>query len=163
MISKKVKVIGAMVTIIIHLALLISFVMPPPKRFPPPSGRLTKYKDVEIKFIPMKEAKSSIEEKPPNDLPSIRYKTDPIICSAKDKEYLGIGVMWRPDTGLVIHVPEDYPAYKAGIRIGDQVKDPFANDITNGYLDMDVMREYTLLHFHVKVEKICFQDVDTDK
>ena len=88
------------------------------------------------------------------------YERDEIICSGKDNTYVGVGLIIQPGADTVIAVPAQYPAYQAGMRVGDFIIDPFSANIVNGYLDFDVRRDTEILKFHIKVENICYKTLD---
>jgi hypothetical protein len=117
---------------------------------------------VEITILPLKSKLAIVANDVPeisnNEMPSPKYKTDERICTNKDKNYFGVGFIWNPGTGRIIYAPEDYPAYKAGMRPGDFVMNPDA-DFSDGYIDLFVVRERgQQYHFHIKGDNICFQD-----
>ncbi len=78
------------------------------------------------------------------------------ICEGKDKNYVGIGMIAQPGSNRVIVVPEQYPAYKAGIRRGDVILDLYGPEIVNGYLTFTVNRGNDITRIKIHVEKICY-------
>jgi hypothetical protein len=42
--------------------------------------------------------------------------------------------MIQPGSDTVISAPEQYPAYIAGMRVGDFIIDPFFSNIEDGYI-----------------------------
>lgn len=106
-----------------------------------------------MKLIPL-----SPKEAPPpviNDQPGINGAPDPRICSSKDQEYRGIGIIHSFVTQIVESAPAEYPAYKAGIRVGDQIMEIYRLPGTQ-YMMVYVNRDRKSLKFKVKMEKICF-------
>lgn len=88
------------------------------------------------------------------------YKRDEVICSGKDNTYIGVGIMIQPGSDTVTSAPEQYPAYIAGMRVGDFIIDPFFSNIVDGYIDFDVRRGTDILKFHIKVDNICYKTLD---
>lgn len=82
--------------------------------------------------------------------------TNEQICSGKDKNYIGVGMIIQPGTNRVTNVPEQYPAYKAGIRNGDIIVDPYGPTIMNGYVSFDIRRGDQILNIKIHAEKICY-------
>lgn len=77
----------------------------------------------------------------------------------KDNEtYDGIGVTYGIGTGQIATAPPYYPAYKAGVRVGDVViNSEFITE--NGYTSFTVSRLGVSdhIHFKVKLDKICYE------
>jgi len=149
------RTIGISGTLIIHLSLLLQFIVIPVLKKPPPPPPPGNQQEVEVTLLPPVEHKSIIL--PPIDAPAeIIAQVDPDICKNQSDSYMGVGFKYSPFTALIIHVPEYYPAYRAGIRLGDMILDP-DTPIVNGYLDIEIMRGYQQMHFRIKAEKICFK------
>ena len=81
-------------------------------------------------------------------------KTYQTTCD-NNKKYIGIGLLYNFGSQLIYEVPKTYPAYKAGIRVGDYLVNPF-EEIKNGYITINIIRGYEKLHFYIKAEKICY-------
>ena len=84
-----------------------------------------------------------------------RYPVDTRVCSNRDKNYLGIGMLYNVGSNLVTYVPTFYPAYMAGIRIGDFLLNP-EEPIRDGHIDLRFIRGYTEHRLRIKAELICF-------
>jgi predicted metalloprotease with PDZ domain len=136
----------------LFIFLLFPVVTPPPPPPPPPPDEP---KPVTVRLIP-KEQPSKDPEILKGNKDSLSYPTDPHICSSKDKSYRGVGIIYSYGSNMIVHAPEYYPAYKAGLRLGDFI----VNETTevNGYIDFDVRRGYTKLFFHIKLDNICYND-----
>ena len=86
-------------------------------------------------------------------------EVDAEICNGKSDTYVGAGIIIQPGSDLVTSAPPQYPAYKAGIRVGDKLIDPFGSDVMpDGYIDFTVLRNNELIKFHIKAEKICYKN-----
>ena len=79
------------------------------------------------------------------------------ICKDKDNNYIGVGMILQPGSGRVLVVPEQFPAYKAGIRIGDIIADPYGPSIVNGYIKFSVETDKKTRVVKIKAEKICYK------
>jgi hypothetical protein len=152
---KRSRFAGISGTLIIHLALLLPFIIIPILHPPVSNVPKSTEKVLEVTLLPPKE--SLAEKLPISDIPNQNIsQTDPVICKNQDKNYFGVGFIYSPFTSLVTYAPEFYPAYKAGIRIGDMVLDP-DTPIVNGFLDIEIIRGYQQMHFRIKAENICFK------
>jgi hypothetical protein len=156
---KSTKIIVFLLIVLVHVAIIfdwhLSHKIPPPPLGSDPAL-------VEITLLPLKpklaDVANDVLEISKNEIPSPKYKTDARICTNKDKHYFGVGFIWNPGSNRVTHAPEDYPAYKAGMRVGDFVVNP-DNDFNDGYIDLYIVRERgQQLHFHIKGDNICYQD-----
>jgi len=151
--SKWGRFIGISGTLIIHLSLLLQFIVIPSTK-KPLSGGATGGKEIVVTLLPPTQHKSIIL--PPDESPiKVLSHIDPDICANKDNSYMGVGFRYSPFTNLVIDVPEYYPAYKAGIRVGDLLLDP-DSPIVDGYLNIEIIRGYQQIHFRIKAEQICY-------
>ena len=150
-------------SIIIHLIIITFFhlIILPEKNsiLPIETKILNEEKRINITLLP-KEDQSIINEISTKDdsliLKSI-LKTDERICSGKDNSYIGVGFLWTPVDNIIVHAPEYYPAYRAGIREGDIVLNP-EDPIINGYIRLNIIRSGERLEFNIKVDNICFQN-----
>lgn len=156
--SKRTKIAGLTLSVILHLFLLLSFLPPKyPKVSPIPGESGKVLSSVEVKLIPMKEPTITSETKI-SDGDKVSYPTvDKTICNGKDKQYKGVGIIHDIETNVIFHAPEYYPGYIAGLRIGDYILNPDVAEI-NGYKDFEIMRLGTHLRFHIKTTNICFQE-----
>jgi hypothetical protein len=82
------------------------------------------------------------------------------VCTGKDENYKGIGIIVNPalDSGLIIEAPPFYPAYKAGMRVGDRIYDPYKAPDAGGVYHYLIQRpDFSRVVIHVRKEKICFR------
>lgn len=75
-----------------------------------------------------------------------------------NREYLGIGITFMPGTHVVVTAPPGYPAYEAGIRIGDYLMDPWTRENEHGVVTMIAIRGYEKHVFHIKMDRICYSE-----
>lgn len=81
-----------------------------------------------------------------------------VFCSDKDKRYKGIGITYYVKQRVVLSAPQSYPAYKAGVRVGDGVIDPGYVPNKDGTVDVIVTRDEKELHFVIMPGEICYKD-----
>ncbi len=155
---KKSKVIGAAGTIFLHLLLVFAFLYNPPK-YPDiqPVPEMKEPHRIEVRLIPIIEPTSNIETKIADEGKKVSYPTDDKICGGKDKFYKGIGIIYNPGTHVITHAPEYYPGYKAGLRVGDFIRDPEAKEV-DGFVEFEIFRDRGSLYFRIKADNICFQE-----
>jgi len=72
------------------------------------------------------------------------------------KTYVGIGLQFNLDQ-IVIIAPESYPAYKAGIRVGDEVLNPDFEPDVDGYDIVDFTRRGKHHRLRIKTQWICLR------
>ena len=77
-------------------------------------------------------------------------------CPRGKVSYTGVGMLYDANTGTVDAAPENMPAYIAGIRINDIFLNPFDSPDADGYIDIKIERYNTVLTFHVKTTRICY-------
>ena len=156
------KILCILASAVIHSIILGALVYVPEKVIrlqPPPPEK----ESVVITFIPpvaestIAEVEETIAEEGSSwDTPPAKYPDKKPSCTGKDKSYEGVGFMFSPGTNTVLLVPRYYPAYKAGLRVGDMITNYIV--IINGYIDLDLIRGYTKLHLHIKTDKICYDE-----
>lgn len=151
------RLVGIIATLLIHLLVVLLFLLHPRVYPAPPkkdSGNIGKMQQaVSVKLIPLDQLHSdrtSNNQQGPTDVRSDH------ICMGKDDTYVGIGVTYSTATYLIISAPESYPAYKAGIRVGDMFIDPDIKPAADGYATINIMRDKVQLKFRVKFSSICF-------
>lgn len=153
---KLIKIIGIILTIILHLIVILLLIWPKSlEKVDEPPNSESIPKPFMVKLLPPTPPSITTEVLKGNT-DSILYPTDEKICEGKDRKYTGIGIIWMPGSGMVVHAPEFYPAYKAGVRMGDLIVGPIEE--LDGYVDFTVMRSNNRLNFHVKLESICFDE-----
>jgi hypothetical protein len=75
------------------------------------------------------------------------------VCTLETSSYIGIGIVYSYITQEIIQVPAEYPAYKAGIRIGDI----YTNSSDNGDIrNIEILRDGQSLKFQIKTKPICY-------
>jgi C-terminal processing protease CtpA/Prc len=72
------------------------------------------------------------------------------------KTYVGIGLQFNLDQAVTV-APESYPAYKAGIRVGDQVLNPDFEPDADGYDVVDFTRHGKHHRLRIKTQWICLR------
>lgn len=87
-----------------------------------------------------------------------KYVYDKKICELADNTYIGVGIIFAPFNDTISYAPEQYPAHKAGIRVGDTILNP-VEPIIDGYIKFEIMRGIERFVFNVKAEKICYQEI----
>ena len=149
------KIFGIFGCILFHLLIILPFVVTIVET-KEKVKKIQPHKEIEIdvKLIPTKPKINENQNKIDLAL-KLSYPADPEFCTEKDKTYLGIGLLKSFGSDLIIYIPKPFPAYKAGLRLGDFILNPDA-EIIDGYLDYDIMRYDKKMHFHIKVDNICF-------
>jgi hypothetical protein len=69
---------------------------------------------------------------------------------------MGIGLRYDLDD-VVSDAPQSYPAYKAGIRPGDAVLNPYFQPDADGYDTVDIARHGRRHHWRIKTQWICLR------
>ena len=72
------------------------------------------------------------------------------------KTYVGIGLQFNMDR-IVTVAPESYPAYKAGIRLGDEVLNRDFEPDGDGYDIVDFTRHGRRHRLRIKTQWICLR------
>lgn len=153
-----IKITGLVLSAILHL-IIFAYVL---LEQPAPTKPVSEINDIPVpgiiilKIIDMTPAPISTVEVPA-DTSRIKYQTDLVICSGKDKTYLGIGFVYQPGSNMVTRVPPGLPAYDAGVRVGDYVLDPDA-PIVDGHITIHIRRAFEFITFRIRAANICFQD-----
>jgi hypothetical protein len=120
--------------------------VPPPKPLPQASEETTT-----VKLMSVADSDKAIA------LGNQAGGIDPEICADRDQRYIGIGITFGFGTNLVLTAPPQYPAYRAGIRVGDMLEDPWAITNTPAWITVKVTRHDKKLSFRVKPSDICFR------
>lgn len=157
MYNRKVTILSVIGSLAIHAIFLIALsinLAPPPPPPPPKPPPPTQEKTMKVTLVPLMPAKAAGVPKPGD----AGYVRDEKICAGKDNTYLGVGIIIQPGSDRIISAPVQYPAYRAGLREGDLLIDPFVSEITaDGYLDFIASRNNIPIKFHIKTENICFK------
>jgi len=143
------KLSGVIGTLVVHASVLLLFISPSCTPKHPPSAAAEQR--VSVNLLPPPSPAAHLSAEGPN--PGGGTPSDP--CPA-EKQYEGIGILWMPGTRLIVKAPPGYPAYRAGIRVGDMLVNPDELYPRGNILEIDVFRHTTRLTFKVKLEKICF-------
>lgn len=80
-----------------------------------------------------------------------------MICEGKDASYEGVGMIIQPGSNRVISAPPQYPAYKAGIRKGDRIADPYGPAARHGVVAFVVEGAHGARTVRIRMAKICFR------
>lgn len=154
----KRKISGVIFTVALHSLLLLSFLTFGAK-YPESSSDSTAeiLELIEVQLIPITEPQPEVDAKMEKEGKSAVYPTDGRICNGKDKFYKGVGIIFNPGTNTIIHAPEYYPGYIAGLRVGDYIENTDLIEV-DGYIDFDISRYSERLSFHIKADNICFQE-----
>ncbi len=157
MYNRKGTILAIIGSLLIHITLLVALTIkapkPPPPPPPPPKQEIKEHR-MKVTLMPLIPAKAAGVPKPGD----AGYVRDEKICAGKDNKYLGVGIIIQPGSDRIISAPPQYPAYRAGLREGDLLIDPFVSEITaDGYLDFIASRNNIPIKFHIKTENICFK------
>ena len=144
-------VIALIGSLLIHAAFL--FVLFSGTGIKPPPKQEKKQDRLNVELITVMPEVANVGPKPGD----AGYKRDEVMCAGKDNTYVGVGIKIQPGSDTIVAAPEQYPAYRAGMRVGDFIIDPFGVDIVDGYMDFKIMRHTEVFQFHIKVENICYK------
>ena len=147
------RTVGIIGTLVIHLALPIYLLWPRHPPPPPPASEIEH--SVRVTLIPKISAAPAITE---GDGPGINGAPDPRICAGRHKTYTGIGIIHGIGTLRIDSAPATYPAYKAGLRVGDQIVELYHEIGGSPYMRVHVTRNGQHLKFRIKVEPICYEE-----
>ncbi len=164
-------IISIICSILIHIILILLLTIHPIKyRVTENNATLSATLLTPVPLIDKKEKEKKIIQSlksdnyyksPVNKLPITKEslnKRDEEMCKGKGNTYLGVGIVIQPGTDLITKAPPQYPAYKAGLREGDLLVNPFASSVTpDGYMEFTVNHNGTLTVFRIKAENICFK------
>jgi hypothetical protein len=147
------RTIGIVGTLLIHLSVLL-YLLWPSVHSPPPPPRSTpeEPKPVQVRLIPKRSLSKELK---PGQEPGINGAPDPRICENKDLSYEGIGIIHSYGTELVTSAPAEYPAYRAGVRVGDMIIDLHRIEGTR-FMFFRLNRHGVYFTFKVPIENICF-------
>lgn len=138
------------------LALLLKSPAEPPKTPPSPPMSAASAREsseaISVRLIPPAAPKSSSDE---TKLGAGSVKKT---CTDVMKSYRGIGVTLTAPPWLVMEAPPQYPAYRAGIRPGDELIELYPAVDDNGYARYTVIRKNIPKVYRIKLEKICFEE-----
>jgi hypothetical protein len=146
----KKKNIGLICSLLLHIGILFYIVFPEVP-MPPP---INKSKSLMVRLIPNEKIQKNLKTLKENTKPDFKsYPSDITICAGEDKNYKGIGITFAVQ--IIKYAPEYYPAYKAGIRVGDQIL--YLKEFDD-FIDIAIARGYNRLYFHIKKDNICYND-----
>lgn len=153
---KKINIFAIICSLLLHIVIVLL--------------ALTVIDDRVIKHVAARKTIDIVLLPPPNDIVLTNangtgqkaYPYSKIYCEHNNREYRGVGIIINFETSMILDAPVYYPAYKAGLRIGDFIIEspPVTND---GYADFEIIRGYDKLRFHIKVDNICFNDEQANK
>lgn len=153
---------GLTLSSLIHLALLIALVLPYIKSGdgtntePQPAGSTEKTGDI-IPKESEEEQKEIVVELV--DLPKKKAQPAKGHECKGDNWYGGIGVVHNGHK--ISEVAVGYPAYRAGVRVGDETISNI--DVIRGEpgtsMNLVVIRDGVMLYFEMVREKICLEDI----
>jgi hypothetical protein len=151
--SKLITTIALIGSLLIHAAFLFVLTSTAGLKPPPPPPKEKERDSLKVELISAAPPSVAKQLKPGDK----GYVRDEQMCEGKDNTYTGVGIMIQPGSDTVIKAPEQYPAYRAGMRVGDFIIDPFGVDIVDGYMTFKIMRHTEIMEFHIKVENICYK------
>lgn len=146
-------------SVLIHAVTL--YALAPSIKFTPPPPPAKQDNIMRVQILPPESlVKKTGVPKPGKSASAIDEK----ICAGKDSAYVGVGIIIQPGTDRITSAPVQYPAYRAGLREGDLLINPFSTNISaDGYLDLTVERNNVSTKYHIKAEKICYQRVEHEE
>ena len=78
-------------------------------------------------------------------------------CAA-DRQYDGIGIIFDPYDFKITEAPTSYPAYRAGIRVGDVIMRPYSTIAVQGVMDVDIEKPNgKVVKYRIKTTRICYR------
>lgn len=77
-------------------------------------------------------------------------------CSATEDFYYGVGILSITGTGIIVQAPPTYPAYRAGVRVGDQLVEFHNVPGSEGIVYLTIIRDGAVKKFRMQKENICF-------
>lgn len=149
-----IRFTAAGLSVLIHILLVIMlFVRPPVKAGYESETTPNRQRVVSVNIVPdvvgdRENMISLVSE-------GFKYARDERLCAGKDNTYMGIGIKFDSYMAYVIYAPEMYPAYKAGIRVGDRILNPDV-PIKDGYINFKIIRNDENMEFRIKIERICY-------
>lgn len=120
------RTIGFIATLLLHASLMVFWIHRAGSA--PEASASTKH-EVEVTLLPPQSTVTTMPGKDSKPLPIVEDGLSAltgvpgsavVACTATNKKYHGIGIVYNPFTGIVLQAPTAYPAYKAGIRVGDR-------------------------------------------
>lgn len=117
-----------------------------------------------MSFLPLVDEPTSSDEDVTGNIPKQQItitndvtQNEMHLCADNDKTYMGAGFTFTPFNGEIIDAPSYYPAYKAGIRIGDVLLNTDAKIDSKGFISFNILRDHFTHVYLVRADKICFQ------
>lgn len=149
----KAKLVGVAASLLIHgMVLFVSFAHPKGE-----NNKAEKKVDAQtfmhVKIIPKLDKQAESPAAHGNGKGAMVLGK---MCDANGSTYDGVGLYYQAATGLITQVPEEYPAYRNGVRLGDRVIGNEFTSTDDGYLIFSVERYGQYIYFRIKKEKICF-------
>jgi hypothetical protein len=79
------------------------------------------------------------------------------ICAGQNEQFRGIGIKVSFGSEIIIEAPEQYPAYKAGLRLNDVVLSMSDKDDTADFEQITVQRSGQVLNFKILKDTVCYK------
>lgn len=158
--SRRLLPVAILISIILHVLLVLCIALP--KKILVLNEQTSK--NTATKDVPIK-----IKLLPPKDLHQ-ENKTAQIqgngkgyrvinktICAGQNEKFRGIGIKVSFGSEIIIEAPEQYPAYKAGLRLNDRVISMSVKDDTVDFEQITVERSGQVLNFKILKDTVCYK------
>lgn len=150
------RIIGLTGTLTLHLAILVASFGGCQTQAPQRGSG----EDRNITFLELKkeEVRQVTQEVLQTEtLPTIDPIKPPEVmyCDGEAQTYEGVGVRYWARNGVVMEAPTGYPAYQAGIRVGDIILTPNPPNI-DGYMEFSIQQGRDVVKMKIKVTTVCF-------
>lgn len=154
--NRKLKVFGIVCTLVIHLAVLFFAIFSFEEEKKERPKEPPKETSLSVRLLKPEQK----QKEPPKK--SEGFVPDKTVCESKHPSYEGIGIVHQLGTSMIIMAPEQYPAYQAGIRVGDMIVEMYKIPNSN-LMFVEVNRHGVNLSFKVKRQKICYDPGSNDE
>lgn len=152
----KAKVSAGIATVLLHLLIAtLLFWHSTPEKQPTPLLETPQNERVASGLLPRSLQDSDVITRQFEDAAAIRRT----MCGGKDPSYRGIGVMVNYGSQAITSAPDFYPGYRAGLRVGDVILNPYFNEQpdSQGWVVVRIERYDQRLEFRIKQEQICYK------
>lgn len=147
--------LSIIVSLLIHIAALFLIMLQPASTSPTPPAKQQQESFLSVELAPLPTPTNYSASLQPG---THGYKYDKEVCKDENSTYAGAGILIEIGPDLITKAPPQYPAYKAGMRVGDFIMNPLSVNVVNGYMDFRVLRHTTYMEFHVQADHICYQE-----